>query len=127
MGRMRTRAIAPIFLLAAFLVGCPKPAEVPDPDAVPTATAPPPPPDLDLSRSSGLVIQSQPPTKILVDGKEVGMSPITVENLATGEHEVTFVSEDGNMTMTVELAEGQYQTVQHNFTPKASDFKPPAE
>jgi hypothetical protein len=80
----------------------------------------PPPTDADLT--GGLRIVSEPPAKILVDGKDVGMSPVEVEGLAPGAHDVTFVDEThGNVTLQVELAEGEFQAVHHNFPPKAKE------
>ena len=77
---------------------------------------------MDLSQSAGLIIASTPSTDVLVDGKPAGKTPVTVEGLATGMHEVTFLGPDGdNVTMTVELGEGQYQRVHHNVVPKASE------
>jgi len=112
--------------LAALAACTDKPPQVPDPEAVvdvsPTLDEPP---QEDLSHSSGVIVVSSPPTRIKVDGKDVGMSPVTVEDLSAGEHEVTFEDAGGDVTMTVDLGEGEYQKVHHNVTPKATDAKMP--
>ena len=74
--------------------------------------------------SCGMKVFSLPPTQILVDGKAVGTSPVTVDNLKPGVHDVTFVDEDnGNVTLQVTLAEGEFQEVHHNLPPKATDVR----
>jgi hypothetical protein len=118
------RGMVWVFMAAGWLAACGKPPAVPeaptdeaDLEVVPIA------PEEDLSNSCGLIIASTPSTEVLVDGKSVGKTPITVEDLASGSHEVTFVGPGGdNVTMTVELAEGQYQRVQHNIVPTAREM-----
>jgi hypothetical protein len=115
-----------LVLAAAIAFGCSKGRDLPAPKG-PRLDEEPPPPVKDMSRTSGLIIQSSPPTKILVNGKSVGSSPVTVDDLAAGSHEITFVDEaHGDVTMTVELAVGEYQRVHHNLVPRAKDFKPDA-
>jgi hypothetical protein len=110
-------ASAAVFLLLA----CGKPPAVPEPPAHEPELEEIAP-QMDLSHASGLIIASTPSTDVLVDGKPAGKTPITVEGLATGMHEVTFLGPDGdNVTMTVELGEGQYQRVHHNVVPKATE------
>jgi hypothetical protein len=113
-----------VFMASGWLAACGKPPAVPAPptdeadlEVIPIA------PEEDFSNSCGLIIASNPSTEVLVDGKSAGKTPVTVEDLAAGSHEVTFVGPDGeNVTMTVELAEGQYQRVQHNMVPKAREM-----
>ena len=89
-------------LVLGVVVGCAsKPPEVPSPEPEDVAPTLEVPPEKDLSNSSGVIVVSSPPTRIKVDGKDVGMSPVTVENLAAGEHEVTFEDAEGDITMTV--------------------------
>ena len=47
---------------------------------------------------------------------------MTIDQLAAGSYEVTYVDPDnGNVTMLVDLAEGQYRVLRHNVVPKAVD------
>jgi hypothetical protein len=112
--------LAVVALVCASL-GCAKKGDLPPADTPPSPTAadePPPPADM----SCGMRILSAPPTEILVDGKSVGVSPVTVERLKPGMHDVTFVDEDnGNVTLQVPLAEGEFREVVHNLPPKATD------
>ena len=103
--------------------GCGKKGDLPPVDnpSSPTGTDEPPP-KADLS--CGMRIVSNPSTKILVDGKDVGASPVTVDHLKPGMHEVTFTDEDnGNVTLQVSLSEGEFQEVVHNLPPKATGVK----
>ena len=85
-----------------------------------------PPPQADLS--CGMQVASNPSTQILVDGKAVGASPVKVDKLKCGLHEVTFVDEDnGNVTLQVTLAEGEFRDVVHNLPPKATDVRGPSK
>lgn len=114
-----------LLLAAATWLGCSggpanlPPAEEPSSPEEPIVE-PGEPANADLT--GGLRIVSEPSAKILVDGKDVGMSPVEVEGLAPGSHDVTFVDEEhGNVTLQVQLAEGQFQVVHHNFPPKAKE------
>jgi hypothetical protein len=101
-------------------IGCGKKGDLPPVDnpSSPTGTEEPPP-KADLS--CGMRVVSNPPTKILVDGKDVGTSPVTVNHLKPGMHEVTFTDEDnGNVTLQVNLAEGEFKDVVNNLPPKAT-------
>jgi hypothetical protein len=114
-----------VLLAAAAWLGCSGgPAALPPADDPSDAEEPiveqGEPVDADLT--GGLRVVSEPSAKILIDGKDVGMSPVEVEGLAPGSHDVTFVDEDhGNVTLQVQLAEGQFQVVHHNFPPKATE------
>jgi hypothetical protein len=82
------------------------------------------PPEKSLENQSGLIIESPVPVQVLVDGKKVGKTPITVDNLSAGEHEVVFLDPDeGRVTMTVHLGAGEYQKVHHAASPDASDAR----
>ena len=50
-------------------------------------------------------------------------TPITVENLDSGSHEVVFAHPDGPVTLTVELGEGEFKKVHHSQSPDASDAR----
>lgn len=111
-------------LLAVAWLGCSSSAPSLPPADDPSGTDDPvmeqPPPEGDLT--GGMRVVANPPAKILIDGKEVGMSPVEVEGLEAGTHDVTFVDEThGNVTLQVELAPGQFQVVHHNLPPKAKE------
>jgi serine/threonine-protein kinase len=60
----------------------PGPVPEPEPAVAPTVPQPPAPPVL--------TIETEPPgARVLVDGQEVGSSPLTLDTLALGEHTVT--------------------------------------
>lgn len=106
--------------LVFALAGCPsKTSDLPPADGPnPLTSGGEDHPKADLS--CGLKVVSAPPTEILVDGKSVGTSPVTVEHLGCGSHDVTFVDEEnGNVTLPVELQPGEFQEVHHNLPPKA--------
>jgi hypothetical protein len=118
--------------LALLLAGCKgKGSDVPDGEGGddedyvnPTLLMGEPPPDRNLDNQAGLIIESPSPVEVLVDGKKVGKTPITVENLTSGEHEVVFLDPDeGRVTMTVNLSSGEYKRVHHASSPDASDAR----
>ena len=110
----------PLFMAA---VGCSGASEVPAPTAPkPPTIAPAPVPDQVVHKGS-IEVQSSPAgLQVKVNGKVVGKTPVTIDNLAPGTHEVTYVDpQDGDVTMSVELGEGQYRVVRHNVAPSAVD------
>ena len=118
-----SRALLAAAFTAAALIACSSTPAVPKPP--PSSTADQPPEvdqEDDQIYKAGMEIVSTPPTRILVDGKDVGKSPVKVEGLMPGSHDVTFVDEvNGNVTMAVELAEGEFRKVHHALPPKASE------
>ncbi len=110
-------------LLCASL-GCGKKGDLPPAENPSTSATTEEGPQPKADMSCGMKVFSSPPTQILVDGKAVGTSPVTVDHLKPGVHDVTFVDEDnGNVTLQVTRAEGQFQEVVHNLPPKATDIK----
>jgi hypothetical protein len=113
--------------VALVSVGCADKTKVPPPDdpadpVEPTMMAEPPPEE--VRHLAGLVLEANNPTKVTVDGRDVGTTPITVENLEPGVHTVVFVSEkEGKVTLSVELAEGEYKKMRPIFSPDASEAK----
>ena len=108
--------------LVLALTGCPtKTTDLPPADGrSPLTSGGEEPKNADLT--CGLKIISAPPTEILVDGKAVGTSPVTVEHIGCGAHDVTFVDEEnGNVTLPVELQTGEFQEVHQNLPPKATE------
>jgi hypothetical protein len=93
--------------------------------AVPLATAVPDEPTGKEADDSGMLeINSIPPVKVLVDGKDAGTTPIHGFKVAPGSHDVTFVDEvGGNRTMTVSVDAGQGQTVTSNRPVSARDAR----
>lgn len=118
----------PLHLLALLtsctLLACAAQPTVPaptQPTANPTLTANQPPETVEHKGS--IEVQSSPAgLAVLLDGKPKGKTPMTIDQLAAGSYEVTYVDPDnGNVTMLVDLAEGQYRVLRHNVVPKAVD------
>jgi PEGA domain len=63
-----------------------------------------------------LKIRNTTPAKIFVDGKAVGITPISLD-LAPGKHRVTFVVGDTKHTFVVELAAGAEATLHKDISP----------
>ena len=86
------------------------------------------PSDNDGENVAFLEIASSVPTKILLDGKAVGETPIDMIKVKPGTHEVTFVDErGGNRTMVVTVGPGESQSVHSNpSTTSADAILPPA-
>jgi hypothetical protein len=83
------------------------------------------PPTTSMENQSGLILESSPPgMEVKVDGSSRGNTPVTVENLSEGDHEVVFVDpKEGDVTYTVYLPEAQYLKKHHAQSPNASDAK----
>ena len=118
-----------IWLVVPFVValgGCSDKTEVPAPKTpqVPKISANPEPEH--VVHMGGIDIQSSPAgLTVKVDGKEVGKTPVTVDKVKPGMHEVTFIDPtNGDVTMGVEVAEGQYPVLRHNVVPRATDEAP---
>lgn len=111
-------------LSSVLAVGCngkqmPDPKE-PSDDDEPSLTADPLPEPKSLK--AGLIITSSPSVEIQIDGKSVGKTPVEVDDLEPGTHDVTFMFEgDEKMTQTVTLGEGETQKLNQNVSPDSSD------
>lgn len=58
-------------------------------------------------RIGALEVTTTPPgVKVLVDGKERGVTPLTLKDLATGEHAVVLQAGDGSIKRSVTVSEG---------------------
>jgi hypothetical protein len=90
--------------------------------AVPLATAvpdDPPPPE----EPATLDILAAPPVEVLVDGKPAGKTPVKGFKVKSGSHDVTFVDETGNRTMTVSVDPGEGKTVKSDRPPSLMQQK----
>ncbi len=107
----------------ALVIGCsgdkkPDPKE-PAIDDEPALVDDVPPP---ASLKAGLIITSSPSVEIQIDGKSVGETPLEVNDLEPGSHDVTFLFEgDEKMTQTVNLGEGETKKLNQNVSPDSSD------
>lgn len=113
-----------LVLACALGLGCkkdmPDPKE-PDPSDEPTLDAVDPVPDA-APLKAGLIITSSPSVEIQIDGKSVGKTPLEVDDLEPGTHDVTFMFEgDDKMTQTVTLGEGETRKLNQNVSPDSSD------
>ncbi len=95
-------------------------------DAPPPAT-PKPAPAADLDEGpqnhddTGTIdVYCAPPTKVLIDGKAAGTSPIKGFKVEPGKHDVTCVDEAGPRTLTVAVGPGDGQTVTMDRVPGAT-------
>lgn len=73
------------------------PAAIPAPSSTPPATAPPPPPDPGEVTQGPVAINSLPPSRIVIDGVEVGATPWQ-GTLSIGRHEVVLTADDDHTT-----------------------------
>jgi len=125
------RMLVGLCVLALLGMGCAgKKREAATPERPSTEEAEPvdAPPEQSFENLCGISVTSAPSgATILVDGKEVGQSPITVDKLSVGTYDVTFIYDFGErVTLTVELlAEGEYRNVHHAHAPDASDARLP--
>src|SRR4051812_6420987 len=98
---MLLRLLLPPALLALAGLAC----TGNNPDAqspVPLVTAEP---DPKADEGGTLDILCNPSTKVMVDGKPAGTTPISGFKVQPGQHDVTFVDEQsGNRTMSVNVA-----------------------
>jgi PEGA domain len=116
-------ALAAAVILAACAASCGADRSE-EKSAVPLATATPDDQMKETDDSGYLDVTGLPPTKVLVDGKEVGTTPVSGLKIAPGNHDVTFVDEQsGNRTMTVTIEPGQGRTVTSNRPVNARDAK----
>ncbi len=122
--RAYTNLLTPVLILSSALaIGCgkamPDPKE-PKPDT-PTLDAAEPLPE-PKEMKAGLIITSSPSVEIKIDGKSVGETPLEVNDLDPGEHDVTFMFKgDNKLTQTVNLGEGETQKLNQNISPDGSD------
>jgi hypothetical protein len=66
--------------------------------------------DLEAAKPGTLVITSNPPARVLVDGKEIGTSPVTVD-VPEGRHKVSFVIGSDKYTFTARARVGETVTL----------------
>jgi hypothetical protein len=112
---------------AALLVGvvaCGGPAqEAASPAATATADDPP---EKKVDDTATLDIYGNPPTKVLVDGKPAGTTPIQGFKVKPGSHDVTWADElTGNRTMSVTLEPGDGKVMTSDRPPSAMQHEKP--
>ena len=121
------RTLLGVLVVASIsLFGCSSKKQVPDPKEPTTEPVldADPPPERSLKNQAGLIITSDPSVEVAVDDKVRGKTPITVEGLSAGAHDVTFMFEgDDKVTLPVELAEGEFRKVHQSISPDASDAR----
>jgi hypothetical protein len=115
--------LVPVVVVALAAAACGTASSDGQP-AVPLATATPDEP-AQAEDTGTLEILSQFPTKILVDGKPAGTTPIDAYKVTPGRHDVTFVDETGNRTMTVDVAPGGGQTIKSDRPPSMTQKPQP--
>jgi hypothetical protein len=120
---MKTRALLAL-ALAAFglggLAACGGSGQEAAPATTPTA-ANDDPPERKGDDTATLDVYGNPPTKVLVDGKPAGTTPIQGFKVAPGSHDVTWVDEaTGNRTMSVTLEPGDGKVMTSDRPPSAT-------
>ncbi len=75
-------------------------------------------PKENLDDTGTLDIYCNPPTKVLVDGKPAGTTPISQYRVKPGRHDVTFADEKtGNRTMSISVNASEGQSVTSDRPP----------
>jgi hypothetical protein len=114
---------AGLILACGQFLGCDK--DMPDPNEPksdePTLDAEEPLPQ-PKELKAGLIITSSPSVEVKIDGKSVGETPLEVNDLEPGEHDVTFMFKgEDKITQTVNLGEGETQKLNQNVSPNSAD------
>jgi len=120
-------ALAALTFALAPLVACGGKSQVPEPKTAeepmePTLDATEPL-DNDEPLESGLIITATPNVEVEIDGENKGTTPLDIE-VPAGSHSVVWLFEgDNKVTMDIDLSEGQWQKLNQNISPDASDAK----
>ena len=120
MSRLQLALAATLSLAACFACAC-APADVPPPKEPDPVLDAPPDEHRRAQTWATLDISSSPPgMPVMLNGKAIGKTPITIDKLPAGNYDVTYKDEaNGDVTMPVELGEGEYRNVKHNVVPRA--------
>ncbi len=88
--------------------------EPPSHASPPSAGRPSPPPSAAGGQAT-LNINSIPASRILLDGRPIGMTPKRGVSVSAGPHTVVFIHDDDRATKSVRATAGQTSTVVHRF------------
>jgi hypothetical protein len=124
---LQNRALA---LCCSFLTICGVACGGGTPDPVaPAATAvADDPPEKKTDDTATLDVYGNPPTKVLIDGKPAGTTPIQGYKVKPGSHDVTWADElTGNRTMSVTLEPGDGKVMTSDRPPSATQQQKPAD
>ncbi|MEM1031837.1 MAG: PEGA domain-containing protein [Myxococcota bacterium] len=109
-----------------LIVACGSTAQVPEPKPAAAPTTPTlgfDEPAKDGPLESGLIITASPDVEIQIDGESKGTTPLDIP-VPPGVHSVVWLFEgDNQVTMEVELSEGEFKRLNQNISPDASDAK----
>jgi hypothetical protein len=112
------RLALPFLFASIFMAACGGGSEASSDPAMPTSGALPEENAEPADDSGTLDVISDEPTKVLLDGKPIGTTPVTGYKVAPGSHDVTFVDERrGNRTMAVTIEPSQSHTVKADNAP----------
>ena len=108
----RLAAVAAVVIVAvigvgrAYIPGHNTPAsETAEPAPVLT---PPAPKKAEATKPGNLAVTTQPAgAHVMLDGKDVGESPITVDNVAPGKHTLTFITPSGTIKKPIRMEAGK--------------------
>ena len=74
--------------------------------------------DWNPKKTGGLQVTSTPtPAKVLIDGRERGQTPFTMDDLPVGTHTVQIVSSAGSVRRKVDISGGQTETLTESMYP----------
>ena len=91
----------------------------PPPTTTGGGTRPPPPPPPSAGGYGTINANSIPPSKVIIDGRPRGSTPVTGVRVKAGSHTVTFIHKTrGSKTRTVTVASGQSKTAAVRFKKK---------
>jgi hypothetical protein len=118
-------ALATVVCFGTIACGASKEeAAAPVPTTSPTADDPP---EKKLDDTATLDVYGNPPTKVLIDGKPAGTTPIQGYKVKPGSHDVTWADElTGSRTMSVTLEPGDGKVMTSDRPPSAMQ-QPKAE
>ncbi|MBI4703066.1 MAG: PEGA domain-containing protein [Deltaproteobacteria bacterium] len=110
------RCLEALTVAATLCWGCAGASTLPEPPPAPTEGEAPPPEPEQKPAAASLTITSSPETEVLLDGKPVGKTPVTLHDLEPGPHDVTYVDEEaGNSTLPADLVPGQMNNIHYNL------------
>jgi hypothetical protein len=96
-----------------YMLSSAEEAEDAAPTAAATSTPPPEPVVVPIQTETGqITVETQPAgARVLLDGKAVGQSPVTLTAVPVGRHTVTLVGSSGEVTRVVKVANGKTSAV----------------
>src|SRR5262249_43749850 len=77
-------------------------------ESAPTAPAAPAPKKVEATKPGSLAITTQPAgAHVMLDGKDVGETPVLLESVAPGKHTLTFITTSGTVKKAIRMEAGK--------------------